>query len=114
MGHRRTGLRTPENYLKVWSPVSPPDWTRTSRHGPTSAGSMRNCRSAKRAGGSRDTCCSCSVRTCSRRSVPFMESRTRAPSLLLFEDDLVALCRYLLESELVVLTQTDVVNGRGV
>ena len=111
MAPKRTVFRKPKNYLKVWSPVSAPDWTksltprlhvgRVDEHLPVGKEGTRK---------------SWYLLLTQRPNLlatlgPVQGAPDEGTSLLLFEDDVVALCRYLLESELVVLTQTDVVNG---
>jgi hypothetical protein len=108
MAHRRTGLREPKNYLKVWSPVSARDWTRKDLKESVSGDDLSPRLHVGRVdeelpfgkeGGRKSWYL---LLTQSPDILTILDPVHGAPgegvSMLLFEDDVVALCRYLLES----------------
>jgi hypothetical protein len=113
--HKRTGLRKPKNYLKTWSPRTAKDWTRrlTPR---LSVGMVDEEIPFGKEGGRKSWYLSVTVDPDLLKTLgPVKGTPRKGKTVLLFEDDVIALVQHLADAELVMVDDDGrIVSGQAV
>lgn len=112
--HKRTGLRKPINYLKTWSPATARDWTRRLNRN-LSVGMVDEELPFGKEGGRKSWYLALTQDTDLLKTLgPVQGVPKKGKTLLLFEDDLIALVQHLCDADLITFDDTGrVVNGRA-
>lgn len=115
MTHKRTGLRKPKNHLKTWSGPAAKSWTRrlTPR---LAVGLVDEDLPAGKEGGRKSWYLSLTADPDLLKTLgPVKGIPRKGNTVLLFEDDVIALVQHLADAELVMVDDDGrIVNGQAV